>query len=645
MSPNGGNLVWRTIGKLLRSQLSKHGYSVVRTEKIASEQAELASLRRLAGTSISDQSVNLLDLLYQPVLSPQRPNEGLYTPVFSYDGLINDPKVIHNHDFMRDPKYVKAYEVAEKALGYDHKMFWRLHVALWCASQAQKLPGDFVECGVWRGFLATAIMNYIPWPNANKQFYLFDTWEGLDERYLTEGERNNQAKLDHFKPYYANQYESVKVHFSNYPNVHLIKGSVPETLDSVEIGAVSYLSLDMNCAPPELAAAEYFWDKLVPGGMILLDDYGFVSYEDQKRGFDQFAARHGIEVLALPTGQGLIIKPAISVGQNNTATDKAGIGAVIQSVEQILVQEGVSSSPDAASKIGNLVGLYQGYRQAYLTNAEELGYLRQTAGPVIRKQNASSPSERTPDFLGRIGLWFDQPKAPEKAERPSIFLVTLPKSATVFIGHSLVKTLGYDFTSTLVTPTFPKNIIWGAMLLDFLKGGMVSASHLQPDPTNLNLLSRCGVDRIVLHIRDPRAALLSWVHFVMKSMSKERKPFQPQLESLDALDNLEYFVDASFPYFVSWIDGWMSALATDPKLDALIMTHDELSENPEAYFQKIFTFYGLGSPKLQVVDKAEMTHFRSGDNSEWRRVFPANLIQKMNDQIPDRLWEKFGWVR
>lgn len=645
MSPNGGNVVRRAIGKLLRSQLSKHGYSVVRTEKIASEQAELDNLRRLTGTSISGQSGNLLDLLYQPVPSPQRPKEGLYTPIFSYDGLINDPKVIHNHDFMRDPRYVRAYEVAEKALGYDHKMFWRLHVALWCASQAQKLPGDFVECGVWRGFLATAIMSYIPWPNANKQFYLFDTWEGLDERYLTEGERSNQAKLDHFKPYYANQYESVKEYFSNYPNVHLVKGSVPETLGSVEIGAVSYLSLDMNCAPPELAAAEYFWDRLVPGGMILLDDYGFVSYEDQKRGFDQFAARHGIEVLALPTGQGLIIKPANGVGQNNTATDKAGIGAVIQSVEQILVQEGVSSSPDTASKIGNLVGLYQGYRQAYLTNAEELGYLRQTAAPVIRKQNASAPSEQTPEFLGRIGLWFDQPKAPEKAERPSIFLVTLPKSATVFIGHSLVKTLGYDFTSTLVTPTFPKNIIWGAMLLDFLKGGMVSASHLQPDTTNLNLLSRCGVDRIVLHIRDPRAALLSWAHFVMKSMNKERKPFLPQLESLNALDNLEYFVDASFPDFVGWIDGWISALLENPDINVLIVTHDELSKDPDAYFGKIFAFYGLGSPQLQVVAKAEMTHFRSGDNSEWRRVFPDHLIQKMNDQIPDRLWDKFGWVR
>lgn len=613
------------LARLFAGLANSRGYSLVPTKQLAAEHAELQELRDSANAGgRGAQGSDLLELLSQPVPSPTRPTEGLYTRTFSYDGLINDPKVIHNHDFMRNPRYVRAYELAEQALGYDHKMFWRLHVALWCATQAQKLPGDFVECGVWRGFLATAIMNYIPWPADGKSFYLFDTWEGLDERYLTEGERNNRAKLEHFKPYYANQYEFVEKHFSSYPNVHLVKGSVPETLDLVEIGAVSYLSLDMNCAPPELAAAEYFWERLVPGGMILLDDYGFVSYEDQKRGFDDFAAKHGIEVLALPTGQGLLIKSADSTKQSpplGTATvDTAAVDAVMRSVGQILSQEGIQRTLEVASNIGNLVGLYQGYRQAYLAHCEEIGYLRQTAAPIVRK-----------NMGGRI-------------YRPSVFLVTLPKSATVFIGHSLVKTLGYDFTSTLVTPTFPKNIVWGEMLLDFLKGGMVSASHLQPDYDNLTLLSRCGVNKIVLHVRDPRAALLSWAHFVMKSMRKERKPYQPALDSLDALDNLEHFVDASFPYFVNWIDGWVSALSSDPDLQALILTHDELAQSPETYFGKIFAFYGMGIPELRLVDKAESTHFRSGDNSEWRRVFPEHLVKKMNDQIPDRLWEKFGWA-
>ena len=83
---------------------------------------------------------------------------------------------------------------------------------------------------------------------------------------------------------------------------------MPKTLDLVKISAVSYFSLYINCATPELSAGEHFWEKLVPGGMILLDDYGFVSYEAQKKGFDRFAEREGIKVLALPTGQGLIIK-------------------------------------------------------------------------------------------------------------------------------------------------------------------------------------------------------------------------------------------------------------------------------------------------------------------------------------------------
>jgi hypothetical protein len=52
-----------------------------------------------------------------------------------------------------------------------------------------------------------------------------------------------------------------------------------EPVESANIGQVAYLSIDMNNATPEIAAANYFWDKLQPGAPILLDDYGFVRYE------------------------------------------------------------------------------------------------------------------------------------------------------------------------------------------------------------------------------------------------------------------------------------------------------------------------------------------------------------------------------
>ncbi len=72
--------------------------------------------------------------------------------------------------------------------------------------------------------------------------------------------------------------------------------------------SVCYLSLDMNVVAPERAAIEFFWDKLVPGAPVILDDYGWLGYRPQKRALDEFAASRGVMILTLPTGQGLLLK-------------------------------------------------------------------------------------------------------------------------------------------------------------------------------------------------------------------------------------------------------------------------------------------------------------------------------------------------
>jgi len=242
------------------------------------------------------------------LLPPGGPAPSFYAPVYDSDGLRTNPAVIHNHDFLKDPRFVKAYARGIRAQGEDQKYYWRVHVALWCAAHAARLPGDFVECGVWKGFLSSAIMTYLDRNNLAKKFSLFDTFCGIDEEQVTAEERG-RLHLDHYRKYYLPNYEDVKRNFAEFKNVTIVKGSVPDTLNQVAVGPVGYLSIDMNNVTPEVAAAEHFWDRLVPGAMILLDDYGFVSYEEQKRGFDQFARARGVEVLALPTGQGLIVKP------------------------------------------------------------------------------------------------------------------------------------------------------------------------------------------------------------------------------------------------------------------------------------------------------------------------------------------------
>lgn len=210
----------------------------------------------------------------------------------------------NNHDFMQEPRFVAAYQRGIKASGVDHRIHWRAHVALWVASQVRRLPGAFVECGVSTGFLSSAIMHYLDWNSLQKDFYLFDTFRGLDERFLTP----NEKKTDRLSWYKNLSYESVRENFSEFKNVHMIQGVVPESLSAVHIPSVCYLSLDMNCTVPEIEAANFFWESLVPGGMILLDDYAYSGYEEQNRAFRLFAAEKGIEILTLPTGQGLILK-------------------------------------------------------------------------------------------------------------------------------------------------------------------------------------------------------------------------------------------------------------------------------------------------------------------------------------------------
>src|SRR5271170_1879198 len=130
----------------------------------------------------------------------------------------------HNHDFIREPRFVAAYQRGIKASGVDHRIHWRVHVALWVASQVRHLPGAFVECGVSTGFLSSAIMQFLGWNSLGKNFYLFDTFSGLDEQLLT----SNEKKTERLSWYKDLSYESVRKNFSEFQSVQLIQGAVPD---------------------------------------------------------------------------------------------------------------------------------------------------------------------------------------------------------------------------------------------------------------------------------------------------------------------------------------------------------------------------------------------------------------------------------
>jgi len=210
--------------------------------------------------------------------------------------------------FLNDKLFLRAYQLGAQTNSWGGvSIRWRVHVACWAASYASKLDGDFVECGVNRGGLARAIIDYVAFGHLDKRFYLIDTFSGLVPAYLSE-EEIKKGMLQAFSYYNENSPEIVEKTFAPFGNVKIVQGIVPDILGSLPISRVAFLSLDMNCAMPEIAAAEYFWPRMCVGGVVLLDDYGNTLHCEQQKAFDHFAQDRGVQVLALPTGQGLIFK-------------------------------------------------------------------------------------------------------------------------------------------------------------------------------------------------------------------------------------------------------------------------------------------------------------------------------------------------
>jgi O-methyltransferase len=212
---------------------------------------------------------------------------------------------------IEDPVFKSAFEKAVELNreGWNGKVpdiRWRAHTAVWAARHALALEGDFVECGVYLGILSLTIAHSLDFSRVPKNFWLFDTWDGLSEAALTTAEKKRSDEQGWI---YRGVYDLAVRNFEPFPNVTLVRGTLPASLEGQPINKIAYLSIDLNSASPEEAVIRLLWDRIVPGGIILIDDYGWIGFDEQRVMWDAFAAECSVPILSLPTGQGLIIKP------------------------------------------------------------------------------------------------------------------------------------------------------------------------------------------------------------------------------------------------------------------------------------------------------------------------------------------------
>jgi len=248
----------------------------------------------------------------QPVPAPP-PNAGesgkklagnvvVPNPTYAQDGLYT----LHCADFMKDERFARAYAAGEATGSWSGAaVHWRVYVACWLAERASSLGGDLIECGVNRGGVSRAIVSYLGAKLQGRRFYLLDTFQGIPVSILSDREMRHNK---YFKENYTECYQDVLNTFREFPEVSVVRGLVPDTFGSVDSGRFCFAHIDMNNAISEIAAAEYLWPRLAVGGFMLLDDYAWEINVDQRQAFDRFARQRDMTVLALPTGQGLLMK-------------------------------------------------------------------------------------------------------------------------------------------------------------------------------------------------------------------------------------------------------------------------------------------------------------------------------------------------
>jgi hypothetical protein len=202
-----------------------------------------------------------------------------------------------NRTMFHDAAFRADYERFETA---NYRSFDRKFALRSFARSAAMLPGDFAECGVFKGasayILAKAICKNAP----EKCLHLFDSFSGLSQPGLFDGSYWRVGAL-------AAATDEVERNLADVRHViRIYPGWIPARFHEVAERSFALVHVDVDLYEPTRACLEFFAPRLVPGGMLICDDYGFKTCPGAKRAVDDFAASGSWPVVHLPTGQAVL---------------------------------------------------------------------------------------------------------------------------------------------------------------------------------------------------------------------------------------------------------------------------------------------------------------------------------------------------
>ena len=170
---------------------------------------------------------------------------------------------------------------------------------------SNSIEGSIAEAGVLYGDLSRTISRVF----LDRKFYLYDTFEGFDERDTTIEKENKYTSNDFFMK--SNSFKSklfssdekisiVKKQIVNPERVIIRKGYFPASADSEKNEKFAFVSLDMDLYKPMKSGMEFFFPKLVKGGYLMLHDYNSNEFKGIKVAIKEYENEYGIKLAKVP---------------------------------------------------------------------------------------------------------------------------------------------------------------------------------------------------------------------------------------------------------------------------------------------------------------------------------------------------------
>ncbi len=239
----------------------------------------------------------------------------------------------------------------------------------------------------------------------------------------------------------------------------------------------------------------------------------------------------------------------------------------------------------------------------------------------------------------------------ESLSRP-VFLITMPKSGSVFMQQQLESALVARDWKTFGGTWYEENgqCLSQPILNEFFRNGRFTKSHLSPSAFNLSLLNdtlaRFPDTKIIVHLRDPRQAFVSWLNFYPVLEGALKRAIEDKLNVMGISSLEEAFFSLFYEKMIDFIEGWYGVYQnSELSKNMIITTHEQLVHDPEELTKRLASFVNLSPDVFSLKSKPEAgkMNFRKGKTHEWKTFFSEQMRLKLNEKINYRIFEALNW--